>query len=267
MATLSQLTLNRYWTYALWLAIFTIFYNLAEGLISIFFGISDEALTLFGFGVDSFIEVMSGTGILAMVLRIRQNPKTLRSQFERTALRVTGTSFYLLAVGLGMSAVYNLFTEHKPETTLPGLIISIISIAVMWFLVLGKRKVGDTLESSPILADANCTMVCVYMSVVLLVSSLIYELTGFGFVDSIGALGLNIVTGMAETRVLAPLLRLVDDDEVVRVLIECNCAIGARRAPLRSWLGYDMTRCTFTPSITSRCQGRMEYPGYTFPPG
>jgi divalent metal cation (Fe/Co/Zn/Cd) transporter len=190
MATLTQTTTNKYWTYALWLALFTIFYNLAEGVISIFFGISDEALTLFGFGVDSFIEVMSGIGILAMVLRIRKNPETPRSQFERAALRVTGTSFYLLAVGLAATAVYNLFTAHEPETTLPGLIISVISIAVMWALVMGKRNVGRTLDSSPILADANCTMVCIYMSVVLLASSLIYEVTGFGFVDSIGAVGL-----------------------------------------------------------------------------
>lgn len=190
MATLTQITMNKYWSYALWLAVFTILYNLGEGLISIFFGVSDEALTLFGFGVDSFIEVISGIGILAMVLRIRQSPETPRSQFERTALRVTGTSFYLLAVGLGATAIYNLFTAHKPDTTLPGLIISIISILIMWVLVMGKRKVGHTLNSSPILADANCTLVCVYMSVVLLVSSLVYELTGFGFVDSIGALGL-----------------------------------------------------------------------------
>ncbi len=190
MATLTQSNTNKYWTYALWLALFTIVYNLAEGLVSIFFGVSDEILTLFGFGVDSFIEVMSGIGILAMVLRIRQNPETPRSQFERTALRVTGTSFYLLALGLGITAIYNLFTAHKPTTTVPGLIISIISIAMMWALVLGKRKVGHALDSSPILADANCTMVCIYMSIVLLAASLIYQLTGFGFIDSIGALGL-----------------------------------------------------------------------------
>jgi divalent metal cation (Fe/Co/Zn/Cd) transporter len=188
MATLTQSNINKYWTYALWLALFTVFYNLAEGLISIYFGVNDQAL--FGFGVDSFIEVMSGVGILAMVLRIRQNPETPRSQFEKTALRVTGTSFYLLALGLGVTAIYNLFTVHKPTTTLPGLIISLVSIAVMWALVMGKRKVGGTLDSSPILADSNCTMVCIYMSVVLLASSLIYQLTGFGFVDSIGALGL-----------------------------------------------------------------------------
>jgi divalent metal cation (Fe/Co/Zn/Cd) transporter len=190
MTTITQSPINKYWNHAFWLAIFTIFYNFVEGLVSVYWGFSDEALTLFGFGVDSFIEVISGIGILAMVLRIRQHPNTPRSQFERSALRVTGTSFYLFAMGLGLTSIYNLFTFHKPETTLPGLIISVISIAVMWLLVLGKRKVGHRLNSAPILADANCTMVCIYMSFVLLAASLIYELTGFGFVDSIGALGL-----------------------------------------------------------------------------
>jgi divalent metal cation (Fe/Co/Zn/Cd) transporter len=190
MATLTQSSASRYWGYALSLALFTIFYNLAEGLISIFFGVSDEALTLFGFGVDSFIEVMSGLGILAMVLRIRQHPETPRSQFEKTALRITGTAFYLLVAGLTLTAIYNIASGHKPTTTVPGLIISIVSIAMMWLLVMGKRKVGRTLNSQPILSDANCTMVCIYMSLVLLASSLIYQLTGFGFVDSIGAFGL-----------------------------------------------------------------------------
>lgn len=190
MTSLTQSTANRYWQYALWLAFFTIFYNLLEGLVSIFFGVSDETLTLFGFGVDSFIEVMSGIGIFAMVLRIRQNPDTSRTQFETTALRITGTSFYLLAMGLAATAVYNLFSAHKPQSTLPGTVISLISIAMMWALVTAKRKVGRVLSSPPILADANCTLVCIYMSVVLLASSLIYEFTGFGFIDSLGALGL-----------------------------------------------------------------------------
>ncbi len=191
MSTYAQQSAQKnYWTYALWLAVFTVFYNIAEGLVSIGFGVSDESLALFGFGVDSFIEVMSGIGILVMVNRIRKNPDTSRTSFEITALRVTGSSFYILAVGLAVTAAYNIFTNHKPETTIPGLVISFVSIAVMWALVMGKRKVGRTLNSMPILADANCTMVCIYMSVVLLVSSFIYQLTGFGFVDSLGALGL-----------------------------------------------------------------------------
>lgn len=190
MPFLEGKSLNKYWQYALWLALFTVIYNFAEGFLSIYFGATDETLTLFGFGIDSFIEVMSGTGILAMVLRIQQNPDAPRSQFERTALRITGISFYLLAIGLGASAIYNLFIGHKPTTTIPGLVISLISIAVMWLLVFAKRKVGHALDSKPILSDSNCTMICIYMSVVLLASSLIYQFTGLGFVDSLGALGL-----------------------------------------------------------------------------
>ncbi len=190
MSSTTQSPPNKYWQYALWLALITIFYNLLEGLVSVWFGAQDETLTLFGFGIDSFIEVTSGIGILAMVIRIRQNPDTPRSQFERTALRVTGTAFYLLALGLATTAVYNLFVRHKPTTTIPGLVISLVSIVTMWALVMGKRKVGRILNSPPILADANCTLVCIYMSLVLLASSLVYHFTGFGFIDSLGALGL-----------------------------------------------------------------------------
>lgn len=211
MTALAQASTGKYWQYALRLALFTVFYNIAEGLISIYFGVQDETLTLFGFGVDSFIEVMSGIGILAMVLRIRDNTDAPRSQFERTALRVTGTSFYLFAAGIGATAIYGLLTAHRPATTFPGLLISSISIIVMWALVIGKRKVGRALNSSPILADANCTRVCIYMSVVLLASSLIYQFTGFGFVDSLGALGL-IYFSVKEGREAFEKAADIDDD-------------------------------------------------------
>ncbi len=158
--------------------------------MAIYFGVADETLALFGFGVNSFIEVPSGAGIIAMVLRIRQNPNTERSQFEMTALRITGTSFYILAIGLGATVIVNLLSGHNPETTLSGLIVSLISIATMWLLIRAKRDVGKKLDSAPILADANCTLVCLYMSVILLISSAVFELTGFGFVDSLGAIGL-----------------------------------------------------------------------------
>jgi divalent metal cation (Fe/Co/Zn/Cd) transporter len=159
-------------------------------VVSIVFGAQGEALTLFGFGVDSFIEVISGLGIVAMVLNIRRNPDSPRTPFEHTALRVTGISFYLLSAGLAVTAIYNIVIGHKPTATLPGVIISLISIAIMWFLLAGKRKVGRLLQSAPILADANCTLVCIYMSLVLLAASLIDKVTGFGFIDSIGAFGL-----------------------------------------------------------------------------
>jgi divalent metal cation (Fe/Co/Zn/Cd) transporter len=195
------------------MAAITILYNLLEGLVSIRFGLEDEALSLFGFGIDSFIEVLSGIGIFAMVVRIRRHPGTQRSQFEKSALRLTGISFYLLGAGLLASAVYNLATAHRPVTTLPGTIIALVSIAVMGWLVAEKRKAGNGLSCSPILADANCTMVCIYMSLVLLAASLIYELTGIGYVDSVGALGLMWLSVREGRESLEKAGRLADDAE------------------------------------------------------
>ncbi len=172
------------------LAIFTIAYNIIEGLVSIYFGVSDESLTLFGFGVDSLIEVISGIGIALMIIRIRTSGAEHRSTFEKNALRITGIAFYILVAGLLISAGNNLFIGHKPETTFWGVVISALSIVVMFILVLIKLRVGKILNSAAIIADAHCTRVCIYMSVVLLLSSVIFELTGIGWIDIIGTLGL-----------------------------------------------------------------------------
>lgn len=172
------------------LSLFTIIYNLAEGIISMLFGYEGETLTLFGFGVDSFIEVMSGIGIAMMIRRIRQNPASPNSEFEIKALKITGTAFYLLSAGLLAGIMVSIVNNHKPETTFWGVVISLVSIAVMVWLMNAKKSTGKKLNSDPIISDANCTKICVYMSVVLLVSSLIYESTGFAYADVIGAAGL-----------------------------------------------------------------------------
>jgi divalent metal cation (Fe/Co/Zn/Cd) transporter len=181
---------QKYYRLALRLAIFTIIYNIIEGIVSISFGISDESLTLFGFGADSLIEVISGVGILQMVTRTVKKNSEGRSDFEKTALRITGTAFYFLVAGLVLTSGYNIYTQHKPETTFWGVVISVISIVVMVVLFSMKVKVGKKLDSKAIIADAYCTRVCIYMSVVLLISSAIYELTGLWWIDIIGTLGL-----------------------------------------------------------------------------
>jgi len=181
------------------LSIFTIIYNVLEGVVSMTMGYHDETLTLFGFGVDSFIEVVSGLGIAVMVLRIKHNPDSSKSPFEIKALRITGTAFYLLSVGLLAGIIVNLINHHKPETTLWGMIISITSIVVMVWLMNMKKSVGRQLNSAAIIADSNCTKVCVYMSVVLLASSVIYQYTGFAYADVIGTAGL-IYFSIAEGR-------------------------------------------------------------------
>jgi divalent metal cation (Fe/Co/Zn/Cd) transporter len=181
---------NRLYKLAYWLSLFTIFYNIIEGIVSMVLGYQDETLSLFGFGADSFIEVMSGIGIVMMILRIKHNPNSPKSMFEITALKITGTAFYLLSAGLFAGIILNLINHHKPETTLWGVIISLVSLAVMVWLMNVKKGIGKKLQSAPIIADANCTKVCVYMSIVLLLSSLVYELTGFAYADVIGASGL-----------------------------------------------------------------------------
>ncbi len=174
------------WAYAL--AIITIFYNIAEGLVSVFFGLEDETISLFGFGIDSFVEVISGIGIWHMVHRLRQNSDVGTDRFERQALRITGTAFYILAFGLVLTSSISFYKEHAPETTLWGIIIATVSIFSMWLLIHYKIKVGRKLNSQAILADANCTRACLYLSVVLLFASAGYEITGIGKLDSIGAL-------------------------------------------------------------------------------
>jgi divalent metal cation (Fe/Co/Zn/Cd) transporter len=172
------------------LAVFTISYNLIEGTVATYFGYGDESLALFGFGVDSFIEAVSGFGILHMTVRMRRDLSAHRDPFEKTALRTTGFSFFVLVAGLLVGSMYGLGTGHKPETTIWGVIISVISIAVMWVLILEKNSVGTRLHSHAILADARCTKICISMSIVLLISSGLYELTGFAYFDTLGTLGL-----------------------------------------------------------------------------
>ena len=175
---------------AYWLSLFTIFYNIIEGVISMLVGYADETLSLFGFGADSFIEVMSGIGVAIMILRIRKNPDSSGSIFEKTALRITGTGFYLLSAGLTIGVILNIIQHHKPETTFWGIVISLVSILIMSWLMIAKKKVGNKLHSEPVIADANCTKICLYTSLVLLAASAVYELTGFVYADAIGAAGL-----------------------------------------------------------------------------
>jgi divalent metal cation (Fe/Co/Zn/Cd) transporter len=181
---------NKYMKIALWLSAFTILANLVEGGFSTFFGAQDETLALFGFGIDSFVEVISAVGITMMLVRTFRNPGSSRSSFEGLALKITGAGFYLLTAGLVITSVLSLLNRQRPSTTLGGIIISLISLSVMIFLYFAKLKTGRELNSAAIIADANCTKTCIYMSVVLLVSSLTFALTNFALLDVLGALGI-----------------------------------------------------------------------------
>lgn len=168
----------------------TIFYNIAEGIISVWFGAGEETLALLGFGVDSFVEVISGIGIAHMILRMKYSKVQTRDTFERTALKVTGIAFYLLTAGLIIGSALNVINNVKPETTLPGIIIASVSILTMYWLMTSKLKVGKALNSDAIIADANCTKTCFYLSFILLASSGLYEIFNIAYFDVLGSLGI-----------------------------------------------------------------------------
>ena len=183
-----------FFSWASALALITIFYNLIEGVVSVLFGLEDGTVALFGFGVDSFVEVISGVGIWHMVRRMRQNSGSLPDRFEATALRVTGSAFYLLSAGLVVTAAVNVYRGQKPETTFWGIVVSLISIVSMLFLMKYKVKIGKRFNSRALLADAACTKTCIYLSVVLLAASLGFEFTGIGMLDSLGAAGIAVLS-------------------------------------------------------------------------
>lgn len=172
------------------LALITIIYNIAEGGVSVWFGAADETLSLFGFGLDSFVEVISGVGIWHMVRRLQRGEEEKRDDFERRALRITGGAFYLLAAGLVATAGLSIYDGHHPETTVWGIVVSLVSISFMWLLIRQKTTVGKALNSPAILADAACSRACLLLSVALLAASAGYELTGIGFLDSLGSLAI-----------------------------------------------------------------------------
>lgn len=184
--------MNKKWfKIAFGLALLTVGYNVIEGIASVWYGVEDDTIALLGFGVDSFVEVISGIGILHMMFRIRKHGEVNnRDRFERDALRITGVAFYLLTAGLVVGSTLKLWQGYQPDTTVVGIIISSLSVLTMYFLYKYKLKAGKIIESDAVIADANCTKSCFYLSFILLGSSVLYELFGLPWLDVAGSLGI-----------------------------------------------------------------------------
>jgi hypothetical protein len=190
----TMLRLQALYRTAALLALLTVGYNMVEGGVSVWLGLADETFALFGFGLDSFVEVISGIGIWHLVRRLGHGASDDRDPFERRALRITGSAFYLLAGGLTATAVLSVLQGHRPETTLWGIVVSLVSMAAMWLLIHYKVKVGTALNSPAILADAACTRTCLQLSLVLLAASAGYLLTGIGWLDAAGTLVIALLS-------------------------------------------------------------------------
>lgn len=167
------------------LSLFTIFYNIAEGVISIYFGIEEESISLLGFGLDSFIEVASATIVL---LKLRSlNPDSNLSN-ERRATFAIGILFLILSLNVFLQSGIHLMNGASPDTTIPGVVVSVVSLSFMFFLWTKKKAVAQILNSSTIMADAKCSLACIKLSFVLLLGSFLFWLVPtLWWVDSVAA--------------------------------------------------------------------------------
>lgn len=174
------------------LAVVTVAYNLVEGLVAIPFGVAEESVALFGFGVDSLIEVASA---LAVLWRFRgeigRGPVATLER-ERRATLFIGVLFLLLGVSVVVGAVFQLSSGEHPETTIPGVVISSVSLSFMFFLWAAKRAAARALDSRTMAGDAACSLACIQLSGVLLAGSLLYAAApSLWWADGVAALALS----------------------------------------------------------------------------
>lgn len=148
---------------------FTVSYNLAEGVISVLAGVLTGSVALFGFGLDSFVETMSGS---VMVWRLRKHGRITRAEEHAVEARATvlvGITFFVLAGYVFYEAGEKLWHQVRPEPNWAGMAIAVLSIAVMIPLYRAKYRIGRSIGSQSLVADAKETLACVVLSFVLLV--------------------------------------------------------------------------------------------------
>jgi divalent metal cation (Fe/Co/Zn/Cd) transporter len=176
---------------ALWLEYFTIGWNVIEAVVAIGAGIIAGSVALVGFGVDSSIEVISAVGLL---WRLRKAGPTAtvaeESAAERRALYVVAATFFLLAAYISFEAITALIGREAPETSTVGLVLSVLSLAIMPALAYMKQRTGRQMGSRALVADAAETWVCSYLSLALLAGVGLYFLFDWWWADAVGALAM-----------------------------------------------------------------------------
>jgi len=165
---------------------FTIAWNALEGLVAVVTGSIAGSISLVGFGIDSFIEVTSGSVLL---WRMSVDAELHRRELnERRSLRIVGACFLLLAAYIAYESALELWSRRPPEHSIPGIVLACVSLVVMPLLSRAKRKVGHALGSAAMHADAKQTEFCTYLSAILLVGLLLNALFGLWWADPLAGL-------------------------------------------------------------------------------
>lgn len=159
---------------ALWLARLTIAWNVVEGLVAMGFGLGEESVALFGFGVDSWVEVGSAAVVHWKLTRPASTCQTTAKKRERTATRWISALLLVLTAGTVLGATLQLASGRHPDSSLPSLVISLLSLGFMAFLWRAKLTAARALDSRTLALDARCSLGCIQLSLVLLAGSLIY---------------------------------------------------------------------------------------------
>ncbi|HEY3012518.1 MAG TPA: cation transporter [Gemmatimonadales bacterium] len=166
----------------------TLAYNCLEGLIAILAGLAAGSIALVGFGADSLIEV---TASLAAIWRLHSDSDPTRSErSERISLRVIGILFLALAAYVAADATQSLITRQAPDTSLVGLLLAAASLIVMPLLARAKRKVAVAMGSGALAAESQQTMLCTYLSAILLGGLILNAAVGWWWADPVAALAM-----------------------------------------------------------------------------
>lgn len=157
-------------------------YNLVEAVVAIAAGIAAGSVALVGFGLDSVVEVSSG---LIILWQFRHR---LPESRERQALRLMALSFFALAAYVGFESARALLVGHDPETSRVGIGLAVASLCVMPFLSWAQRRTGRALGSQAVVADSTQTLLCTYLSAVLLVGLVLNATLGWSWADPVAGL-------------------------------------------------------------------------------
>ena len=177
---------------ALLLSYFTVIYNVLEGIISIIAGLmAGGSIALIGFGLDSFVESLSGC---VMIWRFRKHDTISEEEeerIERKAEKLIGITFFVLGAYVLFESVRKLYSRSPADPSVLGIVIAIVSIIVMPALFYLKYRTGKAIGSRSLVADSKETLACVFLSVALLIGLTLNYLFGFWQADPI--VGLIIV--------------------------------------------------------------------------
>lgn len=165
---------------------FTIVWSALEGLVAVIAGVVAGSISLVGFGIDSFIEVTSGSTLLWR-MSVDADVSS-RERNERRALKIVGVCFFGLAAYVAYESVLDLWSRRAPEHSIPGIVLACVSLVVMPLLSKAKRKVGCALSSAAMHADANQTEFCTSLSAILLAGLLLNAFFGLWWADPVAAL-------------------------------------------------------------------------------